>query len=274
MRVEQLGEGDPEVAVVGGIHGDEPCGPRAVDALLADPPAVQRPVKLVVANEEAIERNSRYVDVDLNRAFPGDPEGEAHEERLAHRLRTELRGCTTFSLHSTQSYPVPFVLVAEVDALVESVVPYLTVESVVETGEFSKGRLIETPEVVEVECGLQGSAAAAHNAELLARQFLAAVGATTARRVAEEREVPVFRLARALPKDRGASYEVFARNFERVDAGDAYAAADGVPISSEEPFYPVLLSPYGYEDVFGYAASLVGRLGEVAPEPSASETSL
>ena len=29
---------------------------------------------------------------------------------------------------------------------------------------------------------------------------------------------------------------------------------------AEEPFYPILMSPYGYEDVFGYAGELAGRL--------------
>jgi hypothetical protein len=109
---------------------------------------------------------------------------------------------------------------------------------------------------------------------MLARQFLAAVGATTDRPVAAEREVPVFRLVRAIPKARAERYEVFARNFERVDEDEAFASADGEPVLAGEPFYPVLLSPYGYEEVFGYAADLVGRLGEVAPESSASEQSL
>jgi len=33
MDVHDLGEGEPEVAVVGAIHGDEPCGARAVRRL-------------------------------------------------------------------------------------------------------------------------------------------------------------------------------------------------------------------------------------------------
>lgn len=39
MRVAQLGEGDPEIAVVGGIHGDEPCGVHAVERLIEERPA-------------------------------------------------------------------------------------------------------------------------------------------------------------------------------------------------------------------------------------------
>lgn len=259
MRVEQLGEGEPEIAIVGGIHGDEPCGPRAVEALLREDPPVDRPVKLVVANEAAISRNLRYVDEDLNRAFPGDPDADTHEGRLAHELLQELRGCTVFSLHSTQSYANAFALCDTVDAIARTVVPYLSVDALVETEGFSEGRLIERRDVVEVECGLQGSDEAAENGLALCREFLAAMGALPGE-PHREREIPVFRMGRAVPKHAGERYEVFAQNFQRVAAGERFAAADGEALHADESFYPILMSAYGYEDVFGYAGELAGRL--------------
>jgi len=264
MRVETLGEGEPEVAVVGGIHGDEPCGPRAIEAFLRDPPPVERPVEFIVANEEALARNLRYVEEDLNRAFPGDPDGGTHESRLAHDLLQEIRGLTVFSIHSTQSYGKAFALCDGVDALARSVVPHLSVEALVETDRFSDGRLIEYPGVLEVEAGLQGSDAAAENAAILVREFLAAVGA-----LAEEprprRDVPVYRMVRVVPKDPADRYEVYVDNFTRVDDGERYAAAGGEELYAEEPFYPILMSPYGYEDVFGFVGELVGRLDAETP---------
>jgi predicted deacylase len=260
MRVEQLGDGEPEIAVVGGIHGDEPCGPRAIDAVLQADPDVARPVKLIVANEEAMARNLRYVEEDLNRAFPGAPDADTHEARLAHELLAELRGCVVFSMHSTQSYAGPFALCNEVNALARSACPYLTVDALVETSQFSEGRLIEREEVLEVECGLQGSDQAAENAEGLVREFLAAVGALPGE-PHDDHEVPVFRMHRRIPKRRGDRYEVLVDNFERVDAGEPFAAVDGEQLVADDPFYPILMSAYGYEDVFGYTGELVGRLG-------------
>lgn len=263
MRVEQIGEGTPEIAIVASIHGDEPCGVRAIERLLADPPAVERPVKFVVANEEALEREVRYVDEDLNRAFPGDPDAETHEGRLAAALAREVRDCTTLSLHSTQSYDLPFALVDTVDAVARSVCPYLPVSVVVETESESDGRLIEYPHVLEVECGFQGSDEAADNAVELITGFLEGTGALAdPEPVAgkETHEVEVFRLGRPVPKDGGDDYEVFADNFERVAAGEAFAAADGRELVADDSFYPVLMSPYGYERVFGYRADRLGVL--------------
>ncbi|WP_181691256.1 succinylglutamate desuccinylase/aspartoacylase family protein [Natronomonas sp. LN261] len=275
MRVETLGDGEPEVAIVGGIHGDEPCGPSAVEAIVSDDPDVGRPVKLIVANERALSRGVRYVDEDLNRAFPGGPDADTHEGRLAHELLNEIRGCEILSLHSTQSYAAPFALVDELDGYARSICPYLSVEALVETAGYSTGRLISYPNVVELECGLQRSAAAAGNAERLSREFLVAVGALSGEVDSPRHHpLPVFRLDKQIPKQDADTYDVFVENFERVAEGEAFAAADGDPLLAEEPFYPILLSAYGYRNVFGYIGSLVGRLdGEAVSSPTSGTSS-
>ena len=258
MRVEQLGDGTPEVAIVGGIHGDEPCGVRAVERLLEERPPVERPVKLIVANERAVERGVRYVDRDLNRSFPGDPEATTHEARLAAALTEELRDCTVFALHSTRSHEEPFAIVHDFGELERAICPQLSVVAVVETAAFVEGRLLVADATVEVECGLQGSEQATENAHRLVREFLVAVGALDGETTS--RELPTFRLAEVIEKPPASSYEVFVRNFERVATGETFAAVDGEPVRAERAFYPVLLSATGYREVFGYAADHVGSL--------------
>ena len=275
MRVETLGDGEPEVAIVGGIHGDEPCGPTAVEALLDADLDVERPVKFIVANEEALSHGVRYVDEDLNRAFPGSRDADTHEGRLAHDLLNELRGCEICSLHSTRSYAAPFALVEETSGFARSVCSYLSVEALVETVQFSEGRLLGYPDVVELECGLQRSATAADNAKRLSREFLVATGVLSGDEEPHRRHpLPVFRMEKQIPKPEATTYEVFVDNFERVAEGERFAAADGEPMYADRPFYPVLLSAYGYEKVFGYAGDLVGRLdGEETAPPSSEGTS-
>ncbi|MFB6091788.1 MAG: succinylglutamate desuccinylase/aspartoacylase family protein [Haloquadratum sp.] len=271
MRIYELGEGTPEVAVVGSVHGDEPCGERAIERFLADDPDVQRPVKLVVANEEALDAGVRYLDEDLNRAFPGDPHAETHEGRLAHDLIRELRGKTVLSIHSTQSYAEPFALVDEIGAVARAICPHLPIRHLVETGEFARGRLIDHAHTIEVEAGLQGSEEAATNAYWIVRAFLSATGVLPApiegdvepplslhRR--DEDDVFVYRMLDRIPKDPADDYRVFVNNFERVVPGDPVAAADGESYSADDEFYPVLLSAHGYENVFGYAADRLGTL--------------
>ena len=266
MQIHQLGEGQPELAVVAGIHGDEPCGVEAVERLLEDDPAVERPVKLIVANEEALDAGERFLEEDLNRAFPGDQDGDTHESRLAHELAREVQGCTVLALHSTQSYAEPIAVIDTVDEIARSLAPLLPVDVLIETDEHTDGRLIEHAHTIEVECGLQGSDEAAENGYWLTRAFLAATNVLPApasddRLTAPERsDVEVFRLNEPIPKPPGREYDVVAPNFERVEAGERFAVADGEALTADEPFYPVLLSAEGYDDIFGYAAEAVGTL--------------
>jgi hypothetical protein len=260
MKVTTLGDGEPEVAIVAAVHGDEPTGLRPIERLVEEDPAVRRPVKLIVANERALERNVRFVDEDLNRAFPGNPDAETHERRLAAKLAAELDGCTTLSIHSTQSHDEPFAVAHRLVDPVRNLVPRLPVTAVIETGEFVQGRLFEAVErLVEVEAGRQGTERAAENADRIARAFLAATDVLPGH--APSCELPVFRLMGEIPKAPADRYEVFAENFEPVAAGEAFAAADGVETVADDRFYPVLMSPEGYADVYGYEADRVGTIG-------------
>lgn len=261
MRVAQLGEGEPSIAVVGSIHGDEPCGRDGIEAVLADPPALSQPVKFIVVNEEALAAGKRYLEIDLNRVFPGDPDSEVHEMRLAAELTEQLRGCTVLSLHSTQSYDGMFALVDEVTDLARDICPKLSVDAVVRTRGNNEGRLFSVaPSTIEIECGYQGSPEAAANAEQVIREFLVAVGVADGPAPIRNPSLPVFQLGGPIPKDAAEEYEVFVRNFERVAAGDPVAAADGETLHADEDFHPVLFSADGYEDVFGYMGNHVGSL--------------
>ncbi|OIB56461.1 succinylglutamate desuccinylase/aspartoacylase domain-containing protein [Natrialba sp. SSL1] len=264
MKVAQLGSGTPEIAVVAGVHGDEPCGVRAVERLLDEQPAVTRPVKLIVANEKALERQVRFIDEDLNRAFPGDPDAKTHEGRLASELVDELEGCLAFSMHSTQSHAEPFAIVNQVTETARELCPQIPVAAMVETSMFAEGRLFSSVETIEVECGLQGSETAAENADRLTRAFLTAVDALPGDTV--HRDLPVFRLTDVIQKEQAKTYEVFVDNFTEVAAGDPFAAADGEAQIAEEAFYPILMSSNGYEDVFGYTAE---KLDVLTAEPIA-----
>lgn len=271
MRVEQLGAGEPEIAVVGAIHGDEPCSVHAVETLLDKAPAVERPVKVIIANERALAQNERFIDTDLNRVFPGDPDAEAYEERLATDVLAELRGCPTLALHSTQSTSKPFALVTETGPLAETVCPQLSIEALVEAGACVDTALGAHVDAIEVECGLQGTAQANTNAERLVSEFLGAMGALPSK-PARTDSVAVFRLCHPIPKPPATEYAVHVPNFERVAPGETYATSDDRALVAEEAFYPVLMSAAGYERQFGYAAELTARLESAASiEPERAE---
>jgi predicted deacylase len=257
MRTETVGDGTPEIAVVSCVHGDEQCGKSAAESLLAEHHSFERPVTFVVANEPAVGANVRFVDEDLNRAFPGDPDGDTYESRLAAELMAELRGRKVLDLHSTQSHPDPFALVDGLDETNAGLVRATGLDRVVDIGHVSGG-LIGQVDGVAVECGYVGTATAERNAERILRNFLGATGALDV--PADESDPDVYRVTGAVE---GRDFEFVGQNFERVPAGEVFAHRDDEALRADDAFYPVLMSTGGYDEMVGFQAERVGRLSEI-----------
>jgi len=263
-EVTVVGDGEPSVAVVGSIHGDEPSGARAIERVLSDPPEHRKAVKYVVANPPALEKGVRYTDADMNRVFPGDRDSDDTERRLAARVCEETSGYTTLALHSTRSQPEPFALLSRCDRELLALASRLPVAHVVDESQISEGSFTNCGSVVSVECGCQGTDAATDTAEMLVRAFLDAVGAADTG-YEPDAEPDYFAVRDPVPKNPDASYELLVDNFCRVEEGETYARSDGAGVVADRGFYPILMSSDGYEDVLGYrgervAADLDGAL--------------
>lgn len=256
MRVSTLGAGDPEIVVAGAIHGDEPCGAKAINRFLDEQHDIRRPVKLIIVNEPALERNQRYIDVDLNRVLPGDPNSDAYEERLAHDFVKEVCGCTGLGLHSTVSYDRPFGAVANLNARKRNTFEALRhVNDVMDTTAVSNGRrCVDLPWYVDVEAGKQGTDAAANYAYDCLIDFLRFTDVLPGD--APATPVNIYRVFDLVWKEDGADYTFLRENFELVKEGEVYATRNSEDLVAERDFWPILMSDHGHEELFGYRGIL------------------
>lgn len=90
------------VCIVGHLHGHEVFGSTIfnhyVDRIASTPG-----LTIILANTAAMARNERFIDQDLNRAFPGDPRGDV-EQRLAAELMDITAGYDyVLDVHTTTS---------------------------------------------------------------------------------------------------------------------------------------------------------------------------
>ncbi|QGA80372.1 succinylglutamate desuccinylase/aspartoacylase domain-containing protein [Candidatus Nanohalobium constans] len=252
MRVEKLGDGEPEVAVVGAIHGDEPCGEKAIEQFLDSDFEVKKPVKLIIANEKALEKDTRFVDCDLNRSFPGDLKSEDHEERLAAEIMAQVEGLKVLGLHSTKSYADPFVALSSLEPDNMDLVR----KTGIRTASYHRDKDLDTlddhAKCVEVECGFQGSESAVDNAYRIVKNFLAAYGIIDAEhRISSP---SVFEIYDTVEEP---DYEFIAVNFQKVEEGEVYARNGSKELRADEDFYPVLMSTEGYDTILGHKARKV-----------------
>jgi len=252
MRIEKLGEGNPEFAVVGSIHGDEPCGKMAIEKFLESDIEVLKPVKFVIANEKALKQNERYTEVDLNRSFPGDAESDKYEERLAAKLMDELEGLNILDMHSTKSSGDIFAAHSYLDEERMEMVRKTGAEIVSYHAESNVNSMDEYLNAVPVECGFQGSEQARKQAYEVLLNFLAANGIID--RDYDISDPDIFQIYGTVEKP---EYRFTAENFKLVKKGDVYATNGEKELKAEERFYPVLMSTNGYDDILGRKAKKV-----------------
>jgi len=253
------GPGEPAVAIVGGVHGDEPSGVRAVERLRAaierGELALQCGVALIVANPAAVEAGVRGVDSDLNRAFPGDPDGD-REQRLAARLLEQTGGMRTLSLHATHAEAEPIAILDGSRPGMLEMADELPVPYVVDHRRVAKGSYSSVADVLTLEAGCQGTEAAAVTAEQIALEFLRATDAIDGQTRSVSSQF--FALDEPVEKPPSARYELLVENFQLVEEGAPFASVDGSLVHAEVPFYPVLMSAQGYTDVFGFRGHKLG----------------
>jgi len=100
-----------DIAIIGCIHGTETLGIEVIELLKGT-----EGLKLIIANEEAITANRRYIDCDLNRCFPGRIDGNK-EERLAVTILSEISDCEfVIDIHTTTAITENFIIQTKDDA--------------------------------------------------------------------------------------------------------------------------------------------------------------
>ncbi|MBK9081161.1 MAG: succinylglutamate desuccinylase/aspartoacylase family protein [Rhizobiales bacterium] len=109
-------EPGPKLLVLGAVHGDETCGPKAIDRAIADIRAgrvdlVRGEVTfLPIANRKAYRQRTRAGDRNLNRDLRDKPVPLDHEDRVGNRLCALLRAHDALlDIHSFRGEGEPFV---------------------------------------------------------------------------------------------------------------------------------------------------------------------
>lgn len=268
MYVEQLGDGRPEIAIIAGIHGDEPCGVEAVKDFLNTNPQVDKPVKFIIANEVALEEQDRYIDADLNRLFAENVSlkpDSLHEHNLAERIKEEVKDYKyIISFHSTQSSEEPFALYNSLTANIKTVLKNLSLTKAISTPASS---LTELENVIDIECGHQNTLTAEENAKYLLTEFLRVTKVINSPETHTiETDVMLYQMDGVIDKENKTAYDVFVENFSLTQNGEPIAKhPNGNVIKAQEPFYPYLVSSEGYETQLGYKANQIGWLSTYTP---------
>jgi succinylglutamate desuccinylase len=115
----------PLILAIGGVHGNEPNGPRAIRAFLnmlhTQTPLISGTFLGVIGNVRAFGENQRFIDKDLNRCFTatnvaaghssllGHEASELHEiVKILHRARDDFEDVCFVDCHTTSAQTMPY----------------------------------------------------------------------------------------------------------------------------------------------------------------------
>lgn len=254
MRVEERGTGQNGLVIIGGIHGDEPCGVNSINRFLSKDHIFNKKVKFIIANEKALDLDARYIDSDLNRNFRDiDYKENDHEVKLSKKIKEEIKNSKfVLSLHSTRSTSTPFALTNSLNSRKCDLLKKLPVKKAAFASEkfTTKGDLPSYHDsCIEIECGYQKSKQAENNALRFIEQFLASTGAID-KDTFPNTKVDVFKIKDEVEKN---SHTIFiSQNFEKINVDEKFALSKNKTYIADESFYPILMSTNGYEDILGY----------------------
>ena len=270
--IERGAAGSARIAIVGGLHGDEPAGYEIVSRLaerLPDPEetAGEGIVRLIIANEPALDAGVRYTDTDLNRAFPGDSDSDEYERALAPRIVEAVDEMdAVLAIHTSHSVPPPFAIYSKLTDSVRRTVTGMGVDYVLDAGGL-RGTTLDSvaPHAVSVEVGRQGSEEAVEFGFEMMLKFLRAHGALVDEPPTFS-PVTIIEGLEEVPKGSGEPHVNYT-NFEEIPQGEIFASDDEYTHRVDEAgIVPVLASEHGYEDIFGLYGRITGTL-----EPPAEE---
>lgn len=228
---------NPQIAIVGCLHGDEAIGKRVFEHYQqAGTPGL----RLILANTKALNKNQRFIDEDLNRCFPGDPNG-SHEQKVAAKLLPHLSDIDyVIDLHSTTSSLRMTPIVLHLSSKIRTVVNLCESYEIVLMGQrrATKSLIGSVKNGVSLEFGEQYATTAAALGDITT-----IIDGLLKNRARPPQPRRLFKMLKTIPLD--AKVPANSKNFQYLPALD---------------IYPFLLHEKSYTTHQGFAAKRYSEL--------------
>ena len=242
----------PIVYVNACTHGNERVGARILETV--EGVLVKRGTVITnIANREAFTLNKRFIDQDLNRSFPGRPEGN-YEERLASELSLLVNAAdVVIDIHSTESGKHAAIIVTKLDVPTVDVLHFANPERVLVMSVTKNNALISSAKVgIAFEYGKDGERSTYRETLNGVRNILVGLGMIEGDLSRRQRKTELYEVASALERQPGFVLEQAIQNFKLVKKGEIVARNGRKMLMAPKDFYPVLFGESAYTEIFGF----------------------
>lgn len=250
------GIGGKNILVIGCVHGDELIGIKVIKELRKV--TISRGTLVtVIANTRAIESGKRFVDQDLNRSFPGKPNGN-HEERLAHALLPLIeKADIVLDIHSTTTDTTSAVILTKVNQSIKKLISIFGPKrAVVMEKKVGKTALTGYCKAgISFEYGKDRSKKAYEETLADIIKILEGYGMIeekkkSASRIAHKTEY--FQVLGTIIRPVDFKLEKTIKNFSLVRRGEIIARHGTHLQKAPRNFYPLLFGEKAYKEIWGF----------------------
>lgn len=255
-----------KILIVGSTHGHERIGLAVIEELKKlNIPNDQ--LRFEIGNPRASEKNIPFIDSDLNRIFPGNPNG-TYEERLAFELLPKIRDVDlVIDIHSTNTTDLSensMLIVTKYDTVTRDIVGTINPPKVLVMKYKSDSALISQARIgVAFEYGKDTSESVLQAtlfdiAEvLIACGFISRNPYTTTK---HNERTDAFEVYDSYKKDFLGKFTLAPeiKNFQLVTQGSFLGVTDsGVEVLADESFVPILFGENRYTEILGFKAKKI-----------------
>ncbi len=255
------GGGGENILVIGCVHGDELIGEKVIKELRKL--TVQNGTLVtVIANTRAMKEGKRVIDQDLNRVFPGNPQGN-HEEQLAHSLIPLLKEVDiVLDIHSTTTDTTSAIILTKVNQSIKQLLLVFNPKKVV-VMEKKVGKTALTgfcKAGISFEYGKDKSEKAYKETLMDIIKILEGYGVIKGKKKKISKpthKTEYFEVLGVLVRPNGLKLEKKIKNFSLVRKGEVVARGGVHLQKAPRNFYPLLFGPVSYKEIWGFMAKKV-----------------
>lgn len=255
------GSGGKNILVIGCVHGDELIGKKVITDL-RKLSISHSTLITVIANTRAIKKGKRFIDQDLNRAFPGNPKGN-YEEQLAYSLFPLIKSADiVLDIHSTTTNTASAIILTKINRSIKQLLNAFYPKRVVvmekKTGNAALTRHCKTG--ISFEYGKDKSEKAYKETLTDIKKILEGYGMIERRKKRAHnvrQKIEYFQILGTLNRQTGFHLEKTIKNFSLVRRGKIVARHGERIQKAPQDFYPVLFGERAYKEIWGFMAKSI-----------------
>ena len=253
-----------KILIVGSTHGHEKIGLRVIEEL-RKLNLNSNQVEFIVGNPKASELGVPFTEGDLNRVFPGRPDGNYEEERAFELSEKILQADLVIDIHSTKTTDLgenSMVIVTKYDEKTERVLALISPPRVLIMRYKSDNALISQAKIgIAFEYGLDDSESVMNATVHDIATILMSYGLINQNPFSNPRDVStvsVYDVYEAFKKNFEGDYVLSDQieNFKQINVGQVVCTTNSnQEILADGNFYPILFGNNRYKDILGFKAN-------------------